>query len=109
MTRRWTLANANLMVGIAYVKMERKIARNAWDYPVQLCEQKGIQTGFLVSECDKDELVGNGFCNDETNVQKCAFDGGDCCLEAIKVRDCKECICKTTGLKHRKKGVVESK
>jgi hypothetical protein len=24
-------------------------------------------------------LVGNGFCNDETNIVECDYDGGDCC------------------------------
>ena len=24
-------------------------------------------------------LVGNGFCNDDTNIAECNYDGGDCC------------------------------
>ena len=24
-------------------------------------------------------LVGNGFCNDDTNIAECDYDGGDCC------------------------------
>ena len=24
-------------------------------------------------------LVGNGFCNDDTNIAECSYDGGDCC------------------------------
>ena len=25
------------------------------------------------------DLIGNGYCDDETNVADCNFDGGDCC------------------------------
>ena len=28
-------------------------------------------------------LVGNGFCNDETNKEDCDYDGGDCCASNI--------------------------
>ena len=29
--------------------------------------------------CDNVGLVGNGVCNDETNIAGCNYDGGDCC------------------------------
>ena len=28
-------------------------------------------------------LVGNGFCNDDTNIAECDYDGGDCCGPAV--------------------------
>jgi hypothetical protein len=34
---------------------------------------------FLVPGCNHVALVGNGFCNDETNNPDCNHDGGDCC------------------------------
>ena len=39
------------------------------------------------------ELIGNGFCDDETNNQKCEFDGGDCCGDCIKTDYCLNCVC----------------
>ena len=34
--------------------------------------------------CESPSLwVNDGFCDDETNIESCQFDGGDCCLEAI--------------------------
>ena len=39
------------------------------------------------------ELIGNGFCDDETNNQRCEFDGGDCCGECIKMDYCLNCVC----------------
>ena len=39
----------------------------------------GISLSFLVPDCDNVALVGNGFCNDETNIADCNYDGGDCC------------------------------
>ena len=47
---------------------------------------------FLVSGCNNVTLVGNGFCNDETNNAICNYDGGDCCFNANK-DSCSECIC----------------
>ena len=34
---------------------------------------------LLVPDCDSVALVGNGFCNDETNNADCNYDGGECC------------------------------
>ena len=41
---------------------------------------------FWISDCDFDDLIGNGECNDEANNPNCKYDGGDCCLE-ISVPD----------------------
>ena len=43
-------------------------------------------------------LVGNDICNDETNVEECDFDGGDCCGSCINVNHCSQCICYETSL-----------
>ena len=44
------------------------------NYPIAY----SIQYLLLGSGCDNAALVGNGFCNDETNNPDCNFDGGDC-------------------------------
>jgi hypothetical protein len=38
-------------------------------------------------------LVGNGFCNDDTNIAECDYDGGDCCGDNITSEHCTECTC----------------
>ena len=38
-------------------------------------------------------LVGNGFCNDETNKEDCDYDGGDCCASNVQKDYCSECSC----------------
>jgi hypothetical protein len=38
-------------------------------------------------------LVGNGFCNDEINIEVCNFDGGDCCGTCVNSKYCSECEC----------------
>ena len=38
-------------------------------------------------------LVGNGFCNDETNNAACNFDGDDCCGANVNQDHCSECEC----------------
>ena len=38
-------------------------------------------------------MVGNGFCNDETNNPDCNYDGGDCCVVNTNTSACSECGC----------------
>ena len=38
-------------------------------------------------------MVGNGFCNDETNIPGCNYDGGDCCGHNVNVDHCSQCNC----------------
>ena len=37
-------------------------------------------------------MVGNGYCNDETNNEECNYDGGDCC-ENVNTDKCYHCTC----------------
>ena len=52
---------------------------------------------YQVEECEVEvnetALIGNGFCNDITNVRSCGFDGGDCCGENISTEFCEICTC----------------
>ena len=41
-----------------------------WTPQMSICE--------LAKTCQNLALIGNGFCNDETNNADCEFDGGDC-------------------------------
>ena len=38
-------------------------------------------------------LVGDGFCNDETNNENCNYDGGECCSTCTSTSKCAECAC----------------
>ena len=38
-------------------------------------------------------LIGNGFCNDETNKASCNYDGGDCCGICVNTQLCSDCVC----------------
>ena len=38
-------------------------------------------------------MVGDGFCNDETNIAGCSYDGGDCCGYNITTEHCTICTC----------------
>ena len=42
-------------------------------------------------------MIGNGYCNDETNTADCNYDGGDCCLFSPNTDHCSECKCFDTG------------
>ena len=37
-------------------------------------------------------MVGNGFCNDDTNIAECDYDGGDCC-HCVFTEHCEDCAC----------------
>ena len=38
-------------------------------------------------------MVGNSFCDDETNNVECNFDGGDCCGTSVNMDNCLDCAC----------------
>ena len=38
-------------------------------------------------------MIGDGYCNDETNNVNCNYDGGDCCSININSEKCTDCIC----------------
>ena len=40
-------------------------------------------------------MIGDGYCNDETNNIHCAFDGGDCCYVCVSTSFCDDCKCLT--------------
>ena len=44
------------------------------------------------SDCNNGELIGDGFCHDETNNADCNYDGGDCCVN-ITTDHCSDCTC----------------
>ena len=61
------------------------------------CECKKATTDKI-----SNALVGNGFCNDNTNVEACNFDGGDCCGTCVNSKYCEKCECKgeNNGMNH---------
>ena len=44
-------------------------------------------------DCPQHTLIGDGYCNDETNNPGCSFDGGDCCGPCINTDFCINCSC----------------
>ena len=38
-------------------------------------------------------MIGNGYCNDESNNADCNYDGGDCCGTCVNTNHCSECEC----------------
>ena len=38
-------------------------------------------------------MIGDGYCNDETNNEDCNYDGGDCCGTCVITNQCSECEC----------------
>ena len=48
-----------------------------------------------ITDCVNPELVGDGYCHDETNNFQCGFDGGDCCYTCTSKVKCDECKCLT--------------
>ncbi len=52
----------------------------------------------LATECNPQSLkIGDKVCDDDTNFEKCLFDGGDCCLETKSTPFCRDCMCKMKG------------
>ena len=43
--------------------------------------------------CIDTDLPGDGYCDDETNIGECNYDGGDCCGPNIVTKFCTDCQC----------------
>ena len=43
--------------------------------------------------CPDPDWTGDGICDDETNIEVCNFDGGDCCNPKASFDFCEKCEC----------------
>ena len=48
---------------------------------------------LIACEVSVIDWVGDGYCDDYTNIEGCNFDGGDCCGSNVNTDWCTECIC----------------
>ena len=52
-------------------------------------------------------MIGDGICDEITNVERCLFDGGDCCREKKSTPLCKICTCRLNVNKYQLKEQLE--
>ena len=58
-----------------------------------------VECGYDGGDCCQDnQLVSNSFCNDESNNPECHYDGGDCCLSNVNTDYCSNCSCSGNGV-----------
>ncbi len=63
--------------------------------PEDTNDLQSTETSTLPKDCkNKEIMIGDGLCDDVTNVELCFFDGGDCCLEKKSTPLCVDCTCK---------------
>ena len=43
--------------------------------------------------CELQDIIGDGYCDDEANTFICGFDGGDCCGDNVLTGNCHQCMC----------------
>jgi hypothetical protein len=58
---------------------------------------KCFQDAGQFDDTIQNALVGDGYCDDETNNENCHFDGGDCCSPCTFMDRCKVCECNENG------------
>ena len=46
-----------------------------------------------IADCTQYTKAKDGYCNDETNIPECNYDGGDCCGSCINTDYCTNCTC----------------
>jgi hypothetical protein len=66
---------------------------NPYSKLVNLIFIKSISVNYFLLVCNNAALVGNGFCNDETNIAACNYDSGDCCGSCVLIEYCSNCDC----------------
>ena len=52
-----------------------------------------VDSDISAGPCLNDDLVADGFCDDDTNNLACNFDGGDCCGFEVLEDYCDDCDC----------------
>ena len=56
--------------------------------------QSKLKMYFWIENGGISYWVGDGFCDDINNNEKCNYDNGDCCGLSMKKNFCVQCICK---------------
>ena len=59
------------------------IASTTEDWSNNATISDGTSLANLINCESQSTWINDGFCDDETNIESCQFDGGDCCLEVI--------------------------
>ena len=66
------------------------------------CNNQGIEyfqnnklssDALLFSGCPHPHWIGDGVCDDKTNIGECDYDGGDCCGYNVNTGFCSDCKC----------------
>ena len=52
-----------------------------------------VTTGY----CEKENWIGDGYCDDVNNNEDCQWDGGDCCGNSVNTQYCQVCACLDPG------------
>ena len=55
--------------------------------------RKPSYSSFFSAGCPEFNHVGDGYCDDETNILACNYDGGDCCGSCVITYFCFNCDC----------------
>ena len=77
-----------------YFQVLHLIQKEFWTkHPVSSLFLFACRKNRLLLDCFANvTLIGDGFCNDETNNADCNYDGGDCCVN-INMTYCSNCTC----------------
>ena len=84
--QRTTKLNVDLMVVI--VSLFKVILQVSFKKSFTICLS-------LLAHCEYPEKYKDNICDDANNVEKCAFDGDDCCLGDLS--QCDVCMCHIQG------------
>ncbi len=95
-TCHWSIINAELKYSReSFLVLSIPAAIVVCDSAIQPKQEKGGHCLF-----QQILKVGDSFCDDDSNFPGCGFDGGDCCMSAIRDIFCTHCRCHETGLVH---------
>ena len=64
-----------------------------WTSQDKTTNSLGDEQKSTKSACPKENYVGDGYCDDATNIEECFYDGGDCCNKNSEYLFCNECVC----------------
>ena len=57
-----------------------------WNVPID--DDVIILFAVTTAYCEKENWIGDGYCDDVTNNEECQWDGGDCCGDNVNTQYC---------------------
>ena len=90
---RTVFVSDNTEVAWSYWDANEPNNENAGEDCAHLYTPSKYDPTVMLKDCNYKDDIANGYCNDKSNNEECAWDGGDCCGDNVNTLFCSACEC----------------